>query len=91
VISHLKDKIDHWYLSELPLPRAAVTHYLADCLRQSGVQESTEKGSECTIRLFPNPQEAIIEAKRVATENDRIVVFGSFLTVAGVMAPKTTD
>jgi dihydrofolate synthase/folylpolyglutamate synthase len=91
VISHLKDKIDHWYLSELPLPRAADTHYLADCLRQSGVQESTEKGSECTIRLFPNPQEAIIEAKRVATENDRIVVFGSFLTVAGVMAPKTTD
>jgi dihydrofolate synthase/folylpolyglutamate synthase len=91
VISHLKDKIDHWYLTGLPLDRAADTHYLADCLRQSGVQESTEKGSECSIRHFPNPQEAIIEAKRLATENDRIVVFGSFLTVAGVMALKTTD
>ena len=91
VISHLKDKIDHWYLTGLPLDRAADTRYLADCLRQSGVQESTEKGSECSIRHFPNPQEAIIEAKRLATENDRIVVFGSFLTVAGVMALKTTD
>jgi len=91
VISHLKDKIDHWYLTGLPLDRAADTQYLADCLRQAGVQESTDKGAECTIQHFPNPQEAIIEAKRLATENDRIVVFGSFLTVAGVMALKTTD
>ena len=91
VISHLKDKIDHWYLTELPLDRAADTGYLADCLRQAGVQESAAKGTECTIRHFPNPQEAFTEAKRLASENDRIVVFGSFLTVAGVMALKTTD
>ena len=91
VISHLKDKIDHWYLTGLPLDRAADTQNLADCLRQAGVKESTDKGAECTIRHFPNPQEAFIEAKRLATENDRIVVFGSFLTVAGVMALKTTD
>jgi dihydrofolate synthase/folylpolyglutamate synthase len=55
------------------------------------VKESTDKGAECTIRHFPNPQEAFIEAKGIASENDRIVVFGSFLTVAGVMALKTTD
>ena len=91
VISHLKDKIDHWYLTGLPLDRAADTQNLADCLRQAGVKESIDKGAECTIRHFPNPQEAFIEAKRLATENDRIVVFGSFLTVAGVMALKTTD
>ena len=91
VISHLKDKIDHWYLTGLPLDRAADTQYLADCLRQAGVKESTDKGAECTIRHFPNPQEAFIEAKGIASENDRIVVFGSFLTVAGVMALKTTD
>ena len=91
VISHLKDKIDHWYLTELPLDRAADTGHLADCLRQAGVQESTAKGAECTIRHFLNPQEAFIEAKGIASENDRIVVFGSFLTVAGVMALKTTD
>jgi dihydrofolate synthase/folylpolyglutamate synthase len=91
VISHLKDKIDHWYLTGLPLDRAADTQNLADCLRQAGVKESTDKGAECTIRHFPNPQEAFIEAKRLAIENDRIVVFGSFLTVAGVMALKTTD
>ena len=91
VISHLKDKIDHWYLTGLPLDRAADTQYLADCLRQAGVKESTDKAAECTIRHFPNPQEAFIEAKGIASENDRIVVFGSFLTVAGVMALKTTD
>ena len=91
VISHLKDKIDHWYLTGLPLDRAADTEYLADCLQPAGVQESAEKGSECTMRHFLNPQEAFTEAKRIASENDRIVVFGSFLTVAGVMALKTTD
>jgi dihydrofolate synthase/folylpolyglutamate synthase len=91
VVSQFKDKIDHWYLTGLPLPRAAETAQLADCLEQAGVRESTDKNSERSIRHYPNPQAAFTEAKARATENDRIVVFGSFLTVAGVMSLKTTD
>ena len=91
VIAHLKDKIDHWYLTALPLPRAADTAHLAHCLEQAGVHESTDKNSECSIRHFLTPEAAFTEAKARATENDRIVVFGSFLTVAGVMSLKTTD
>ena len=91
VVSQLKDKIDHWYLTGLPLPRAADTLHLADCLQKAGVSESTEKNAERTIRHFSTPQEAFNEAKGRATENDRIAVFGSFLTVAGVMSLKATD
>jgi acetyl-CoA carboxylase biotin carboxylase subunit len=44
-----------------------------------------------TIPGVDAPIFAVEQAKRIASENDRIVVFGSFLTVAGVMALKTTD
>jgi len=38
------------------------------------------------VRYFENPESAYAEALKQASENDRIVVFGSFYTVSGVMA-----
>ena len=90
VISQLKDKIDHWYLADLPLPRAAAATDLAQILREMGVVESDQAGAERSLRCFASPEQAFIEAKNHAGENDRIVVFGSFLTVAGVMAARST-
>ena len=90
VVSQLKDKIDHWYLADLPLPRAAAAAELAQVLREMGVAESDKAGSERSLRCFSSPEQAFIEAKNHAGENDRIVVFGSFLTVAGVMAARST-
>ena len=86
ILSHLKDKIDHWFLCDLPLPRAASAQSLADALRVAGIADSGEQGAERSVRCFATPAEAYAEARRHATENDRIAVFGSFLTVAGVMA-----
>ena len=88
VISQLKDRIDHWYLTDLPLPRAASAEAIAAVLQASGVKEGRHGGFEKTIRSFTTPLQAYTEAKRHAGENDRIAVFGSFLTVAGVMAEK---
>jgi dihydrofolate synthase/folylpolyglutamate synthase len=38
------------------------------------------------MHLFGNPSEAFAAAASAADEGDKIVVFGSFLTVAEVMA-----
>ncbi len=88
ILSHLKDKIDHWYLCDLPLPRAASAESLAAALRAAGVADSGEQGAERSVRCFATPADAYAAATKHATENDRIAVFGSFLTVAGVMAAR---
>jgi dihydrofolate synthase/folylpolyglutamate synthase len=81
VISHMKDKIDHWCVCDLPLPRAASAAQLAPLLEAAGVLEDKEH----SVQKFSSPEDAYTFALSKAGENDRIVVFGSFLTVAGVM------
>ncbi len=89
IVSQLKDRIDHWCLTDLPLPRAASAESLAQQLRDAGILDSDQAGAERSIRCFKRPEEAFIDAKGRAGENDRIAVFGSFLTVAGVMAARS--
>lgn len=84
ILSHLKDKIDHWYFCDLPLPRAASAESLASALGAAGFVA----GDERSIRCFGTPSEAYAAAWDRVGENDRIIVFGSFLTVAGVMAAR---
>ena len=88
ILSHLKDKIDHWYFCGLPLPRAATAESLASALRATGFVASDDGGGERSIQCFSTPAEAYSSARDRAGENDRIIVFGSFLTVAGVMAAR---
>jgi dihydrofolate synthase/folylpolyglutamate synthase len=86
ILAHLADRIDHWYLTDLPLPRAASAQSLAAALTEAGVRASDTAGAERSIQCFATPADAYAAARSRATENDRIVVFGSFITVAGVMA-----
>jgi dihydrofolate synthase/folylpolyglutamate synthase len=81
VIAQLKDKVDHWCVCDLPLPRAAASEQLAQELQTAGVLEDKEH----SLQKFSNPEDAYMFAMSKAGENDRIVAFGSFLTVAGVM------
>lgn len=81
VIAQMKGKIDHWCVCDLPLPRAATSGQLAQELQIANVLEDKEH----SLQKFSTPEEAYAFAMSKAGENDRIVVFGSFLTVAGVM------
>lgn len=81
VVAQLKNKIDHWCVTDLPLPRAATAGQLKERLLAAGVVEDHEH----SINTFTSPESAYQYALSKAGENDRIVVFGSFLTVAGVM------
>ena len=82
VVKHLKGEIDHWCLTDLPLGRAARAEDLEKILREAGVED----GPDSSVARFATPAEAFQDALSRATEDDRIAVFGSFYTVAGVMA-----
>ncbi|MHB8667376.1 MAG: bifunctional tetrahydrofolate synthase/dihydrofolate synthase [Burkholderiales bacterium] len=79
VVELLAKHIDRWFVCTLPAPRGAQASELARLLRQAGVD---------VVREFANPAEAYQAARSGAAENDRIVVFGSFHTVADVIAAR---
>ena len=76
----LRDRVDHWVVASLPGARGLDAQGLAAILRECGVAADI---SECG-----SPQEAYALAHGRAAEGDRIVVFGSFLTVADVLAAR---
>jgi dihydrofolate synthase / folylpolyglutamate synthase len=85
IIARLKDRVDHWCVTDLPLPRAASAEQLKRKLLDAGIVPQTQGGAERTIQTFASPAAAFANARSRAGENDRIAVFGSFLTVAGVI------
>ena len=87
VLSQVADKVDHWCLCDLPTERAATAADLLLKLEEGGFQP----GPDATAACFSSPEAAYRDAIERATENDRILVFGSFYTVAGVMAYRATQ
>ena len=71
--------IDRWYFTDLPIPRAAK----AVDLQQAWRDQNTRKDTASTVH--PDPLSALQSAIEAADPTDRIVVFGSFYTVGGVM------
>ncbi|HEU4622519.1 MAG TPA: bifunctional tetrahydrofolate synthase/dihydrofolate synthase [Burkholderiaceae bacterium] len=81
VVRHMKDRIDHWIVTDLPTPRAARAVDIERVLREAGVQDDADH----SVLTRENAASAFNYAREHAGENDRIVVFGSFVTVGGVM------
>lgn len=80
VIAALQGRIERWLPCTLGGPRGASAAELAQCLQAAG---ETVEGE------FDSVMAAYAHAKERAAENDRIVVFGSFLTVADVLDTRT--
>jgi dihydrofolate synthase/folylpolyglutamate synthase len=76
VIELAREAFDAWYVGGLDLPRGQTAHALGARLAAHDVGE---------VHLRPTVAEAWKDALSQASENDRIVVFGSFHTVAEVM------
>ena len=72
VLAELKPRITRWHLASLTGPRAA-----------SAAQLKEQLGADAD--LFDSPAQAFEAALGRATPDDKIVVFGSFLTVGEVM------
>ena len=91
IIAKLKGHIDHWCVTDLPVPRAASAEQLKHKLQAAGIAAGPEPDTEQSIQTFASPALAYANAVSRAEENDRIAVFGSFLTVAGVMASRNAE
>jgi dihydrofolate synthase / folylpolyglutamate synthase len=76
--------IDTWYIGRLDSPRAAASERIAQNIqRQTQVNQQGEK-KEYSVNCFDNIQQAFKIANVQAGDNDLIIVFGSFFTVADV-------
>lgn len=78
VVKLIQDRIDHWMLVSLPGARGLSAGRLEERLRSVGVRGDVQR--------FASPEEGYAAARKTAGEGDRIVAFGSFLTVADVLA-----
>jgi dihydrofolate synthase/folylpolyglutamate synthase len=79
VVAAMNPRVDRWFVASLPGPRGARTEALRAMLLASGVAASA-------VRVFRDITSAYAAARDNAGETDRIVVFGSFLTVAAALA-----
>jgi dihydrofolate synthase/folylpolyglutamate synthase len=79
VVAAMRARVDTWHVATLPGPRGASAEALRDALVGAGVAASD-------VRMFDDATSAYSAARSGAVEADRIVVFGSFLTVAAVLA-----
>ena len=80
VVRELIGEMDAWYLADIHSPRGAKASDLQKILLKYAKKSS--------IQLFANVGAAIDAAYKNAAKNDRIIVFGSFHTVADVIASK---
>jgi dihydrofolate synthase/folylpolyglutamate synthase len=65
-------------VASLPRPRGASAAQLEDALRRAAVA--------APVHAYSNPTDAFIAARETAGDDDRIAVFGSFLTVGEIAA-----
>ncbi len=79
MLQRLAPLVDRWYFTDLPLPRAAS----AQDLQQAWQAQNTRK--DVSTSVHADPQSALQAAISAADPADRIVVFGSFHTVGGVL------
>lgn len=83
VIKSLSKSIDYWYCATLEGARGLSGQALAD--RISTLLPPDSDGLP-QVAVFDTPREAYEAAKQRSEPEDRIVVFGSFLTIADVLA-----
>ena len=79
MLAKINPLIDKWYFTDLPTSRAASA---AGLLGQWQAQNTRK---DATASAYPDPLQALQAAIAAADPTDRIVVFGSFYTVGGIL------
>jgi dihydrofolate synthase/folylpolyglutamate synthase len=81
ILGRIAPLVDVWHFTDLPIPRAATAAQLQAAFLAAGLK--TPPGVE--THTHANPLDALHAAAAAATAADRILVFGSFYTVGGVL------
>jgi dihydrofolate synthase/folylpolyglutamate synthase len=84
VVARMAPRIDHWYCAGLPGPRGLSGEALAARVR-AVVERGDNPPDAVTVQAYGSVDAAYSAAREQCTPDDKIVVFGSFLTVAGVL------
>jgi dihydrofolate synthase/folylpolyglutamate synthase len=77
VVEILRDRIDYWFIAGLMGERGASAEQLATILERAGLGGRYSR--------FTSIESAYLAARERATQNDRILGFGSFYTVADLL------
>jgi dihydrofolate synthase / folylpolyglutamate synthase len=79
MLQKLSPLVDRWYFTDLPTPRAQpATQLLAQW-------QALETRNDVKASAHADPMAALAAAVAAADPADRILVFGSFYTVGGVL------
>jgi len=81
MLRHLAPLVDHWHFTDLPVARAATAAELAQVHAGLGAVGP----GPVSVACHAEPLSALRAALLAADPADRIVVFGSFSTVGGVL------
>lgn len=84
MLAKISPLIDSWYVCDLPTPRAAKAEALQTQIEALLIMEKKRLNTP-TLSLHSSPKAALNAAFKAADPTDRIVVFGSFFTVGGVL------
>jgi dihydrofolate synthase / folylpolyglutamate synthase len=88
VVGPLLGQIDHWYCTDLPTSRGASAHKLVEVLQTARTLRAATGGARLpqpSHSTHSRPSSALAAALAAADPADRILVFGSFYTVGGVL------
>ena len=82
ILARMAPLVDHWHFTDLPTPRAA----RAAELEQAFARLAVKSPAKPTVSCHADPAAALASALEQVDPADRIVVFGSFYAVGGVIA-----
>lgn len=77
VVDILHEAIDEWHVAPIQHPRAASIDYLQSCISQNVPSDN--------IYVYADLPAALQAGYKKAAKNDKIIVFGSFFTVAAIL------
>lgn len=85
VVRHVANRIDYWFCAGLPGPRGLSGTEIAKRVSQVIASMPNSSKDAPVVKSFESVEIAYQSARTSCNPDDRIVVFGSFLTVAGAI------
>jgi dihydrofolate synthase/folylpolyglutamate synthase len=86
VVNHLAKRVDKWFCASLPGARGISSTDLQATVKKVLQERSADLDPMPSVDGFTDPVSAYEAACHAANPDDRIIVFGSFLTVSAVLS-----
>ena len=85
ILARISPLVDHWHFCDLPIARAATARALQERFDEARAAGLLKAPADVGSTLHADPASALAAAASEADPADRILVFGSFYTVGGVL------